>query len=250
MILDFHCHFSNSFFRYREYRMNLESLLQEMDRHAVERAVISSAGEFAAVRNREGNDEVAAAVRSAPRRFIGFATINPWTRADGVAELRRARDELGLTGLVVHPMLHGYEANDPLVFPLIEEAIRLGMPVYITGGAPLLAVPYKIADVAGRYPEGRFIMGHAGWDFHFDVLYCLEACPNLWAETSKTELANLESIVRTRGAGRLLFGSDFPFSSYESEIVKVRLTPGVSDADAERILGLNALELLESRHDH
>ena len=244
MILDFHCHFSRSFFRYREYRMDLDSLIEEMDGHGVDRAVISSAGEFAAIRNREGNEEIARAVRAARDRFIGFATINPWMRADGVAELRRVREELWLAGLVIHPMLHGYEANDPLAFPLVEEAVTLRMPVYVTGGAPLLAVPYKIADLAGRYPEGRFIMGHAGWDFHFDVLYCLEACPNLWAETSKNELANLESIARTRGAGRLLFGSDYPFSSYESELVKVRLTPGLTAADAERVLGLNALDIL------
>jgi predicted TIM-barrel fold metal-dependent hydrolase len=244
MILDFHCHFSRSFFRYREYRMDLESLLGEMDRHKVSRAVISSAGEFAALRNREGNDEIAAAVRAAPQRLIGFATVNPWLRSQGVAELRRAREELGLAGLVLHPMLHGFEANDPLAFPLVEEAVKLGLPVYVTGGAPLLAVPYKIADLAGRYPEGRFIMGHAGWDFHFDVLYTLEACPNLWAETSKNELANLESIVRARGAARLLFGSDYPFSTYESEIAKIRLTPGLGEGDAERILGRNALELL------
>ncbi len=244
MILDFHCHFSRSFFRYREYRMDLDSLLAEMDRHGVSRAVVCSAGEFAALRNREGNDEIAWAVGAAPDRLIGFATVNPWLRADGVGELRRAREALGLAGLVLHPMLHGSEANDPLVFPLVEEAVRLGLPVYVTGGAPLPAVPYKIADLAGRYPEGRFIMGHAGWDFHFDVLYCLEACPNLWAETSKNELANLESIIRARGAARLLFGSDYPFSTYQSEITKVRLTPGLKEGDAERILGGNALELL------
>ena len=247
MILDFHCHFSQAFFRYREYRMEVPSLLGEMDRHGVDRAVISSAGEFAAVRNREGNDEVAAAARESGGRFFGFATVNPWLRAQAVEELRRCREQLGLAGLVLHPMLHGYEANDPLAYPLVEEAVRLNLPVYITGGAPLLAVPYKIADVAGRYPEGRFILGHAGWDFHFDALYCLEACPNLWAETSKNEIANLESMIRTRGAQRILFGSDHPFSTMESEIAKVRLVPGLSEQDAARILGLNAVELLGAR---
>ena len=244
MIFDFHCHFSRSFFRYREYRMELDGLVAEMDRHGVTRAVLSSAGEYAAYSVREGNDEIAAAVRCHPARLTGFATVNPWMRATALAEVRRAREDLGLAGLVLHPMLHGHDANDPLVFPVVEQAIRLGMPVYITGGAPLLAVPYKIADVAGRYPEARFIMGHAGWDFHFDVMYCLEACPNLWVETSKNEIANLDSIVRTRGAQRVLFGSDHPFSSYESEIAKVRLLPDAAQDDIERILGLNALELL------
>jgi predicted TIM-barrel fold metal-dependent hydrolase len=244
MILDLHCHFSRSFFRYREYRMDPDALLAEMDRHGVGRAVLSAAGEFAAYFNRQGNDEVAAAVRGHPDRFLAFATVNPWMRGRAVDEVRRAHEEAGMTGLVLHPMLHGLEANDPLVFPVVEAALDRAMPVYVTGGAPLLAIPYKIADLAGRYPEGRFILGHGGWDFHFDVLYSLEACPNLWAETSRNELANLEAIVRAFGPGRLLFGSDYPFSTYASEIEKIRLLPGLSAKDADSILGANAARLL------
>lgn len=240
MIFDFHCHFGRSFFRYREYRMDPESLLREMDRHGVDRAVLSAAGEFAAFFNQRGNDEIAAVTRRFPDRFTGFATVNPWMRGKAVDEVRRAREALGLSGVILHPMLQGFEANDPLAFPVVEAAIGLGLPLYVTGGAPLLAVPYKIADLAGRYPEGHFILGHAGWDFHFDVLYCLEACPNLWAETSKNELCNLEAIVRTTGVDRLLFGSDYPFSTYRCEIEKIRLLPGLSAADVERILGGNA----------
>ncbi|MBI3665473.1 MAG: amidohydrolase [Acidobacteria bacterium] len=247
MIIDLHCHFGAAFFRYREYRMTAEDLLREMDQHNVERAVVGSAGEFAAHWNREGNDAISALALGFPERFTGFATINPWMLAAALDELRRARETLGLKGLILHPMLHGFEANDPLVFPLVEEAVRLALPVYVTGGAPLLAVPYKIADLAGRYPEGRFILGHAGWDFHFDVLYCLEACPNLWAETSKNELCNLEAIVRAIGPERLVFGSDYPFSTYRSEIEKIRLLPGLSNHDMEKILGVNALRLLDHR---
>ena len=83
-------------------------------------------------------------------------------------------------------------------------------------------------------------------DFHFDVPYCLEASANLWAETSRNGLANLESSVRRFGAGRLIFGSDFPFSSYESEIAKIKLLPACNDADRERVFSENAVELLEA----
>jgi predicted TIM-barrel fold metal-dependent hydrolase len=247
MIVDFHCHYSRAFFRFREYRMQGEDLVREMDRHGVSRAVVSAAGEFAAYWNVRGNDDVAMLAGRFPTRVIGFSTINPWMRAKALDELRRSRELLGLTGLVLHPMLQGFEANDPLVFPLVERAIQFNMPVYVTGGAPLLAVPYKIADLAGRYPEGRFILGHAGWDFHFDVLYCLAAHSNLWAETSKNELCNLEAIARGVGIDRLLFGSDYPFSTYASELEKIRLLPGLETADIERILGGNAGSLLEKR---
>src|SRR5205823_2810788 len=184
------------------------------------------------------------AVRRFPDGFIGFAAVNPWSRAAGIDALRRVHGAHGFRGLVLHPILQGFEANDPLVFPLVEAALAFDLPVYVTGGAPYLAMPYKIADLAGRYPEGRFVMGHAGWDFHFDVPYCLEACPNLCAETSKNGLANLEALARKFGSLRLLFGSDHPFSSYESEIEKIRLLPGLSDTDRENIFSANAHRLL------
>jgi predicted TIM-barrel fold metal-dependent hydrolase len=244
MIFDFHCHYSPSFFRYREYVMDLDSLLADMDRHGIGRAVLSAAGEYAAYDTAAGNAFVAGAQQRYPARFIGFATVNPWQRGAGIEALKRAHSEQGIAGLILHPILQGFEANDPLVFPLVEAALALTMPIYVTGGAPYLAMPYKIADLAGRYPEGRFIMGHAGWDFHFDVPYCLEACPNLWAETSKNGLANLEALARKFGASRLLFGSDQPFSSYAGEIEKIRLLPGLTDADREAIFSGNACRLL------
>lgn len=244
MIFDFHCHYNAAFFRYREYRMELDALVTEMDHHGIRRAVLSSAGEYAAYATAEGNTEIAAAVRRFPDRFIGFATVNPWSRARGIEEMKRAAGEHGLAGLVLHPILQGFEANDPLVFPLVEAALALDLPVYVTGGAPYLAMPYKIADLAGRYAQGRFVMGHAGWDFHFDVPYCLEACPNLWVETSRNGLANLEALVRKFGAQRLLFGSDQPFSSYEGEIEKIRLLPALDDEDRALIFSGNARRLL------
>jgi len=243
-IFDFHCHYSPAFFRYREYRMDQDELIAQMDRHGIARAVLSPAGEFAAYATDEGNAFVGAAVHRAPERFTGFATINPWSRGAGVEALRRAHGNYAVAGLVLHPILQGFEANDPLVFPLVEAALELDLVIYVTGGAPYLAMPYKIADLAGRYPEGRFVMGHAGWDFHFDVPYCLEACPNLWAETSKNGLANLEALAWRFGAARLLFGSDYPFSSYKGEMEKINLLPGLDDAGRDAVFGANARRLL------
>jgi predicted TIM-barrel fold metal-dependent hydrolase len=242
-ILDFHCHFSHEFFRFREYRMEPRQLLGEMDRHGVDRAVVSAAGEFAAYAVTEGNSEINQLVLAHPDRFIGFCTVNPWMRGRATDEINRTAD-LFARGVVLHPLLQGFEANDPLVFPVIEAAIRRKLVVYVTAGAPILAMPYKVADLAERYPEGRFVLGHAGWDFHFDVLYCLQACPNLWAESSKNELCNLEAIVRTTGVERLLFGSDYPFSSYSSELEKIRLLPGLAATDIDSILGRNGAALL------
>src|SRR5579859_6424068 len=120
MIIDFHVHYSPSFFRYREYHLHPDEILARMDSHGVAQAVLSAAGEYVAIRNAEGNAAVAGAVRLYPGRLIGFAAINPWWRARGVDELKRAHEEYGFAGLVIHPILQGFEANDPLVFPLVD----------------------------------------------------------------------------------------------------------------------------------
>jgi len=86
--------------------------------------VLSAAGEYAAYSNADGNTTIAEAVRRYPDRFTGFATINPWTRSRGIEELRRCREQYGFIGLVIHPILQGFEANDPLVFPLVEAASK------------------------------------------------------------------------------------------------------------------------------
>jgi predicted TIM-barrel fold metal-dependent hydrolase len=141
MIIDFHAHYSPAFFRYREYRLSLDEMLARMDAHGITRAVVSAAGEYAALLNAEGNAAIADAVRRHPGRLIGFAAINPWWRARALEELQRAREGHGFAGIVIHPILQGFEANDPLVFPLIQAAVESGMIVYVTGGAPYLAMP-------------------------------------------------------------------------------------------------------------
>jgi predicted TIM-barrel fold metal-dependent hydrolase len=80
------------------------------------------------------NDYVAAVVRAAPDRFIGFASVNPAFRGvpAAVAELRRAVQELGLSGAKLYPMYqHWSPADRDLAFPVYEAAGELGIPVMI-----------------------------------------------------------------------------------------------------------------------
>jgi len=51
VIFDFHCHYSPAFFRYREYRMDLDRSCRGMDAHSISHAVLSAAGEYAAYAN-------------------------------------------------------------------------------------------------------------------------------------------------------------------------------------------------------
>ena len=246
MIIDAHVHIGTTICHFKPLPVTADDLLHEMDANAVDMAVLCPAGADLAVHNRRGNDLVAAAVRAHPDRFLGLGTANPWYGETALAELDRAVNGLGLHGLKFHSLIQGFHLHDPtLVYPVVEKAIELDVPVYFHCGTPIMAVPYKIQDLAQRYPEARLIMGHRGWDFHFDVIYVEQNCPGLWIETSKCEYVNLEHSYKMGNAHRLLFGSDYPISAMASELSKVRLLADLTPEDESAILGDNCRRLLE-----
>jgi predicted TIM-barrel fold metal-dependent hydrolase len=244
MIIDAHVHIGATINHFKTISVTAADILREMDASGVDMAVLCPAGADLAIHNRAGNDLVAAAVQAHPDRFIGLGTANPWYGKAALDELDRAVNILGLRGFKFHSLIQGFHLNDPtLVYPLVEKAIELDVPAYFHCGTPIMAMPYKMQDLAQLYPQAKLIMGHRGWDFHFDVIYVEENCPDLWIETSKCEYVNLEHSYRMGNARRLLFGSDYPISSLASELSKVRHLVGLTSREQSDILGGNTARL-------
>ncbi len=246
MIVDSHVHIGTTVHHFEQLEATDDDILREMDAHGVDMAVLCPAGAALAVQNRQGNDLVASAVRAHPDRFIGLGTANPWYGEAALAELDRVIYGLGLSGFKFHSLVQGFHLNDPLlVYPLVEKAIDLDVPVYFHCGTPIMAMPYKIQDLARRYPKAKLIMGHRGWDYHFDVIHVEQNCPGIWIETSKCEYVNLEHSYRMGNVGRLLYGSDYPISSMAPELSKVRRLVGLTSEHESAILGRNCQRLFE-----
>jgi uncharacterized protein len=245
MIIDAHVHIGTTVHHFKRIQVTADDILHQLDAHGIDMAVLCPAGADLAIHNREGNDLVAAAVRTHPDRFIGLGTASPWYGQAALDELDRAVD-LGLSGFKFHSLVQGFHLNDPvLVYPLVEKAIERDVPAYFHCGTPIMAMPYKMQDLVQLYPEARLIMGHRGWDFHFDVIYVEQNCPDLWIETSKCEYVNLEHTYRAGNAYRLLFGSDYPMSSMASELAKIRCLVGMTFEDEAAILGRNCMRLFK-----
>jgi predicted TIM-barrel fold metal-dependent hydrolase len=90
----------------REYDLVAERLIEEMDKAAVDRAVVAPIDRNLAVRNRQGNDDILAAAAGYPGRLIPACSVNPWFGDEAAAELRRAITS-GSRMLVLHPFLPG-----------------------------------------------------------------------------------------------------------------------------------------------
>jgi hypothetical protein len=239
-IIDAHCHIGQG--RYK--RLDPSELIAMMDENGIERAVVCPVEEHITVYNREGNDYILQAVQDHPGRLIGFATVNPWYGDRAVEELRRAIGE-GLRGLKLNSTLQGYFINDEIVYPLMEAAQELDIPVYFHTATPIFSLPLQLADLAGEFPGVRFIMGHAAAsDFWIDAAPAARMFDNIFIESSlRSGSAVLRNLVDELGAERLMFGSDTPCSTMAVELAKIDSLE-LSPADKEMVLAETALRVL------
>ena len=229
----------------REFDLTEDGLLKAMDSAEVDRAVIVPVDRCLAVRNREGNLEIREAASRHPDRFIPACSVNPWYGEGALEEMRRAVGE-GARMLVLHPLVQGYQANDELVWPLLEAAATESVPVYVHTGPPGNATPWQVVDLAERFTETDLIIGHCGaTDFWNDMVEAARASDHVSIESSLARPFQFSRYVEQAGQEKGIVGSYAPINDlvFEwSQMRKVLPRPLWDD-----VCGGNLLRLLEKR---
>ncbi|HLH66973.1 MAG TPA: amidohydrolase family protein [Solirubrobacteraceae bacterium] len=110
------------------------------------------------------NDRLAAAVTAHPNRFRALATLPMCSPEDAAQELRRSVEELGHVGAMIHGQTHGVFLDDPSVRPVLAEAERLDVPIYLHPAPPPPAV--REAYFSGLSPAIALGLATAGWGWH------------------------------------------------------------------------------------
>lgn len=226
------------------YRLDRQTLLNQMDRLDIRRAVLCPvrppAYHFA-----PANEAVAQAVAADPDRFVGFARIDPWQGEQARAELMRATRDLRLRGLFLDPWEDHFAISHPMVHPLIEQAEALHLPVMLAGGYPVVSHPSQIRAMAERFPNVTFITTHAGQLNISGLLLgeaadMMRACPNVVAQTSGVYREDfIEECVAEFGPSRVLFGSGAPIFDQAFETLRIHMAH-LSD-EVKREIGAETL---------
>lgn len=167
------------------------------------------------------NDEVESFVRQYPGRFYGLASVSLAQPMDAVRELRRCVRSLGFRGLRIVPWLWGLPPDDRRYYPLYAECIELDVPFCCQVGhtGPLVTsepgrpIPY-LEHVALEFPELRIVAGHIGAPWTQEMISLATKFPNVYIDTSaykpKRFPPDFVVYLRTRGAGKVLFGTNYP----------------------------------------
>jgi predicted TIM-barrel fold metal-dependent hydrolase len=264
-----------------------------MDRNGITVQVLSKAGNHispgadhfdgkeAIAFARHFNDALAKKIAERPDRFAAFAHLPAHIPQAAADELERTVRELGFKGALINGTVRGAFLDDPKFAPLLAQAEKLDVPLYVHPGMPppdvrkayyegfspkisfglatfawgwhyetaLHVMRLAVAGIMDRYPRLKWIMGHMG-----------EGLPAMLARCEhqfSTELSFLRrplaktitnppflAALATFGIDRLMFSVDYPYASHEEGRVFLDNLP-VSPADLAKFAHANADRLLK-----
>ncbi len=200
---------------------------------------------------RECNAALVKAIGRYPDRILGWCYVNPEHSKEAVDEIHRCVEDLGFIGVKLY---NERVCTDPVVFPVVELAIDLRVPIlhhaghahYPLPGQPNISDSGNLTELGRRYPEARLICAHIGgggdWEWSIKAM---RQGSNVLLDTSGSVVDEgmIDMAVATLGVDRVLFGCDM---SMTAGIGKMRALD-VSAADKQQILGGNMMKLLAMR---
>jgi 5-carboxyvanillate decarboxylase len=182
--------------------------LADMDATGIDKAIIALTAPgthvFAVDEARrlttDANDQLAAACRRHPDRFIGMTAIAPQDPAWSAKEIERGRT-LGFKAVILNGHVNSEYTDDAKYGPIFEAAEALGTPIYLHPQGPskgligpllergldgavfgfgvdtgLHLLRLIVTGLFDRYPRLKFIVGHGGealpyWAFRLDYMH-------------------------------------------------------------------------------
>ena len=189
---------------------------------------------------RECNRWTADGMSRFPGRVLGYCYVNPGYGTEALEEVRRCIEDKGFIAIKLY---NEYTCTEPVVFPIIELAIELGVPIlqhashshYFVEDQPRMSDGGHLAELARRYPEAMLICAHisGGGDWEWTIK-ALRHAPNVLLDTSGsvTDDGTVDMAAAVVGVDRVVFGCD---SSMTAGVGKIR-GANLSTQDKRKIL--------------
>lgn len=188
-------------------------------------------------------------------RIVPFGAMHP-DYPDYKKEIQRLKDH-GIQGVKFQSTWQGCFVDDDRMLR-IYEAIGEEMIVFFHAGGSrtkrtpdIEAPPHRIARVMDLFPGLRIVAAHLGGNYMLEESKKYLVGQNLVLETShppslesRVPQEKVVEMIKAHGAGKIVFGTDFPLSNRKREAEYILQLP-LSPEEKERILWKNAADLLK-----
>jgi len=242
-IIDFHTHVGSC--QKCGMLCNVKSMIKIMDKADIKIACISNVfwNDFWV-----GNKIVYDTIKKHPGRFIGFFYVNLQFPKLIYKELKKGIERLGFSALKIYPIYDNIPVTDERWKPIFRFAEERNMIILShTEENNNLCAPEIFLKIAKKYKNIKWVLAHSGVfpSGRKSAVMVAKKCDNVYLEISSSyeNFRSIEELVEGAGEDRVLFGSDMPLMDPRIHIGRV-VTAEISDIAKEKILGLNASNLL------
>ena len=203
--------------------------------------------------------EVAAYVAQHPKELIGFLSLDP-TQPGWQDELTEGHQDLKMKGIKLLSMYAGFYPNDRQFDDLWRYATKHGLPVLLHTGTTFVSqarldctLPRLLDDVAIRFPDVKMILAHISHPYEGECVVTIRKHPNVYADCSALhyrpfQLYHSLMLVQEYGVwNKLLFGSDYPFTTVTASLEGMRRLNDMLDGTKLPRLNMDKMEELFAR---
>lgn len=193
------------------------------------------------------NDFIANAVAESGGKFTGLGTLHPDSK-DIEGDMEHLLS-LGLKGVKLHPDIQDFKIDDYRNLKIYELCEKHRIPILMHTGDNRYdrSNPNRLCPILEIYNELTVIAAHFGGYSVWEEA-CEKLCnfPNVYVDCSSSfaflKPKDAERILKTYGADKVLFATDYPMWEPKSELeyfMKLKLT----EKEKDKILMENAIKL-------
>jgi len=203
--------------------------------------------------------DVAEYVAQHSDRLIGFLSLDP-TQPGWQDELEEGHQDFKMKGIKLMPMYAGFKPDDPKFDDLWRYATKHSLPVLLHTGttfidkAPLeCTLPRLLDNVAIRFPHVKIVLAHLGHPYEGECVATIRKHTNVYADCSALHYRPFQlyhSLVLLQEYGvwhKLLFGTDFPFTTVDASISGMRKLNDMLQGTALPRLDMDKMEAMFQR---
>lgn len=240
-----------------------DEYVEDMKRAGIDKGVVLS---FAPDNQLKNNNFWTVAItrpgRNKPAKYpmlIPFVSVSPTMKGKKPVEELEHKLEWGMKGLKIHPIAQKFAPDDKRMRPVYQWLVEHDLPITAHSGINVIqdetthyGEPKRWLSVLEEFPKLKLILAHLGNGFWDQTIEIAKKYPGVMFDTavaisyinSDSRLDDNEAIelIRTIGAERILFGSDYPWIDPKGDIERIN-SLNINDDDKKLILGQNAAGL-------
>lgn len=230
---------------------NFVALSERMEEFGTDISIVSSLNGIFYKNTQFANEELFEEIRAKRayhERFIPFAVINPiyngWRD-----DFETCSTKMGMKGIRLHPIYHGYELTNPACIELVKMARDRGLPVSLSlrmvDSRPSswldVEKEWSLKDVMPiirAVPDAKFMIVNLANSLVLDEKdTALLKSSNVIMDTSGRNVTDLGGLLKTYGKEKICFGTHSPVFDYCTGLLRIEsLRDDEADTEARALL--------------